>query len=296
MRDIDIHQIEIFLAVAKCRNISQAAQELYISQSAVSSRINKMEAELGARLFYRTNRGVSLTPKGEELYARLDIAYHRFRVSANEIFRSIHASGGVLRFGYLHRKDMALKAGRALKIFAERYPDTEIESEMFNFHELRDKLLCDELDLILSVSYDISAYPEFDRLDLCPFPAYFYVPATWKKQMDEGAGFSYLDGKTMVLEARTGYTPAENICSAYGFRPGGVRFVNSYILMQTLVAREECFALFGEFVADDINHGNIELIPAGCGNNASITAAWRHGRLSENGEKLLRILEETAGK
>ena len=85
MRDMDLRQIEIFIAVARQQNISRAAQDLYISQPAISNWIAKMEADCGEKLFYRTNRGVSLTPKGEEMYARLDIVYNRFRVSVAEI-------------------------------------------------------------------------------------------------------------------------------------------------------------------------------------------------------------------
>ena len=57
--------------MARQQNISRAAQDLYISQPAISNWIAKMEAGCGEKLFYRTNRGVSLTPKGEEMYARL---------------------------------------------------------------------------------------------------------------------------------------------------------------------------------------------------------------------------------
>ncbi|HAI67442.1 MAG TPA: LysR family transcriptional regulator, partial [Lachnospiraceae bacterium] len=44
----------IFYTVAKCRNISGAARELYISQPAISKAISKLEQSLGTTLFYRS--------------------------------------------------------------------------------------------------------------------------------------------------------------------------------------------------------------------------------------------------
>ena len=57
-----------FVAVADSESISAAARALYISQPAVSSEIAQLEDKLGTKLFFRTNRGVSLTPEGTLLY------------------------------------------------------------------------------------------------------------------------------------------------------------------------------------------------------------------------------------
>ena len=51
--------------VAKCGSISRAAQNLYISQSNLSTSIKTLETELGYAIFLRSNQGVSLTPEGK---------------------------------------------------------------------------------------------------------------------------------------------------------------------------------------------------------------------------------------
>ena len=53
------------LEVASCRSMSRAAQRLYVSQSAISQQIQKLEQELGSALFTRTVYGLELTPAGE---------------------------------------------------------------------------------------------------------------------------------------------------------------------------------------------------------------------------------------
>ncbi|RAZ90343.1 LysR family transcriptional regulator [Mesorhizobium hawassense] len=56
-----------FLAVARTRNVTRAAQEVNLAQSSVSDQIQALEAELGASLFTRSRQGLDLTPAGEAL-------------------------------------------------------------------------------------------------------------------------------------------------------------------------------------------------------------------------------------
>lgn len=79
--DLSTHDLRTFLAVAGTLSFSQAATQLHLSQSAVSSVVLRVEAAVDARLFQRTTRKVSLTPAGEqfaadavEVLARFDAA------------------------------------------------------------------------------------------------------------------------------------------------------------------------------------------------------------------------------
>jgi predicted ATPase/DNA-binding transcriptional LysR family regulator len=60
-------RLRAFAAVARTGSFSRAADELYVSQPAVSKHVASLEAELGARLFDRSRAGVTLTPAGESL-------------------------------------------------------------------------------------------------------------------------------------------------------------------------------------------------------------------------------------
>lgn len=61
-------QIEYFLEVAKCQSITKASETLYMSKTALSESIARMEKELGFKLFKRSNHGVELTESGEKFY------------------------------------------------------------------------------------------------------------------------------------------------------------------------------------------------------------------------------------
>ena len=66
--NIDIEFYKVFCVVADNGSFSKAAEKLYISQPAITQTIKKLEEQLGGKLFYRNNNGVSLTEEGKHLY------------------------------------------------------------------------------------------------------------------------------------------------------------------------------------------------------------------------------------
>lgn len=66
MRNLDIDLVRCFVAVADSRSFTAAAKRLYRSQSAISTRVQKLEALLGVNLFVRSSRQVELTAAGEQ--------------------------------------------------------------------------------------------------------------------------------------------------------------------------------------------------------------------------------------
>lgn len=86
---MDIRQLECFIAVAEELHFRRAGERLGLSQSALSERISALEHELGARLFFRTTRQVSLTQAGSEfvkdskrILADIDSSISNFRHTA----------------------------------------------------------------------------------------------------------------------------------------------------------------------------------------------------------------------
>lgn len=65
-------QLKYAITVARANSMNEAARTLFISQPSLSSAIKELEGEIGLELFRRTNRGIFLTPEGEEFigYAR----------------------------------------------------------------------------------------------------------------------------------------------------------------------------------------------------------------------------------
>src|ERR1700743_2829314 len=71
MSDLDLRDLDAFVAVARTRNFRRAALEQRVSVSSLSQRLRDMEDRLGVRLMNRTTRSVGLTEAGELLLARV---------------------------------------------------------------------------------------------------------------------------------------------------------------------------------------------------------------------------------
>lgn len=89
----------IFYTVAQTSNISRAAEELFISQPAISSSIKKLEQSMGTTLFLRNSRGVQLTEDGELLYQYVKSAFTSLETAEAQIKRRRELGVGHLRIG-----------------------------------------------------------------------------------------------------------------------------------------------------------------------------------------------------
>ena len=69
---MDLRQLEYFAAVARHRHFTRAAEELYVTQPALSQQVRRLEREIGLELLKRTSSGVELTPAGQELLTRAE--------------------------------------------------------------------------------------------------------------------------------------------------------------------------------------------------------------------------------
>ncbi|HXF16646.1 MAG TPA: LysR substrate-binding domain-containing protein [Burkholderiales bacterium] len=74
-----------FEAAARHLSFTRAAEELFLTQSAISRQIHALEERLGAKLFTRRNRGLALTEAGREMYRAADIALRTLHEAAERI-------------------------------------------------------------------------------------------------------------------------------------------------------------------------------------------------------------------
>ncbi|WP_320669897.1 LysR family transcriptional regulator [Patulibacter defluvii] len=69
---MELRQLQYFVAVARHRHVTRAAEALHVTQPALSQQIRRLEAELGVTLLHRTPKGVEPTAAGDELLARAE--------------------------------------------------------------------------------------------------------------------------------------------------------------------------------------------------------------------------------
>ena len=86
----------VFYETARHESFSTAAKELYISQSAISQCIHQLEADLGATLFVRSRRGVTLTNEGRMLFNKVESAMQSIEQGETLLARFHHLESGEL--------------------------------------------------------------------------------------------------------------------------------------------------------------------------------------------------------
>ena len=74
-----------FEAAARHLSFTKAAEELFVTQSAVSRQIQVLESRLGVALFLRRNRGLALTDAGEQMWRAVDGALRTLRQAVEQV-------------------------------------------------------------------------------------------------------------------------------------------------------------------------------------------------------------------
>lgn len=142
-------QMKYFTAVVDCNSFTQAAEQCYISQSAISQQIQSLEKELGVELIHRENRKFTLTAAGEYFYAHSksilglvdDLVHETKQLGADQELR--------LRIGYL-RCYSGQELYQAVAEFSKLYPEVAIDIVNGTHEELYDLLRFGGVDLVLN--------------------------------------------------------------------------------------------------------------------------------------------------
>lgn len=119
---MDTSSLRTFLSIAETGSFSTAAEQLYLTQSAISKRIQSLELELDTKLFDRVGRQTVLTPAGEVFYSRAQSILQELEDSHREIDNLKGEVAGTLHLGTSHHIGLH-RLPPALKKLNQKYPD-----------------------------------------------------------------------------------------------------------------------------------------------------------------------------
>ena len=123
---VNLELYRVFYTVAKCGSLTRAAQELYISQPAVSQAIKQLEGQLGTPLFNRTHRGMELSAAGKLIYGKVDEALALLDDAENTLLELKNNAVGTIRIGATDSIFAHLLADK-IAAYNEKYPQVKIE-------------------------------------------------------------------------------------------------------------------------------------------------------------------------
>ncbi len=248
---MDLHEQEYVLALAKHGSFKKAADELFIAQPTLSIFLNRLENNLGIRLFERIGKKLVLTYAGERYVRRArEILTTRDQWEA-ELDSLVTGSAGRIRLG-IHSRRSSYLLPQVMASFYQTYPETEIQLEENSSKELEQMLLNGELDLIIS---NHAFQPEL--LEIMPIYQDFMLlclpvghPAGQYAKEIPGCAYGWLDLKYLenerfILQKTTqsirGFSDHAFLCC--GIKPAKT-FIIENLETATQMAAEGCGVSF----------------------------------------------------
>ena len=147
MRNVTLRQMRVFAAVARHLSFTRAAQELHLTQPAVSQQVSLLEDEVGMPLFEQIGRKIRLAPAGMELLRYATQVTELLREAGETLAAMRGLKRGVLKLGAVSTAKYF--APTLLSAFAPAYPEVTIKFTVANREEIVKLLGANELDLVI---------------------------------------------------------------------------------------------------------------------------------------------------
>ena len=146
---MEVHQLRYFLAVAEHGGMRAAARACGVTQPSLSKQIQKLEEELGRRLFDRLPRGAALTAAGQSLRPRAEQILGGITRALDAVRADLDIGRGRLRVGAIPTLAPFALPG-AVTRFRRRFPDAELSITEDVTANLVEALAADRLDVATS--------------------------------------------------------------------------------------------------------------------------------------------------
>lgn len=160
---MDINAFLYFQTVAKYENMSKAAEELHITQPALSKSISMLEDYLGVELFDRNGRSIKLNRYGKFFLERTEIILREVEMAKADLANLVSPSYGEVSLGFMHT--LGLEVIPSLMMEAKRvFPHMRFQLTQSNSSDIMRKLIIGELDICLVSSLETSKEVHWEKL------------------------------------------------------------------------------------------------------------------------------------
>ncbi len=140
---MDTKYLAYILAIARKKNMTKAAEELFVSQSSLSQYLSKLESELGTPLFFRSKGSLSLTPAGQLYVAAAEEVLH----IKDHLYRNIQSidNRGHITIGITSQFALTMLT-EIIPPFKSSFPDVTLEISETNVPSLTKMILEENID------------------------------------------------------------------------------------------------------------------------------------------------------
>lgn len=199
--NINFELYRIFYTVANAKNITKAAEELMISQPAISKSIKNLEEQLGGQLFIRTKRGVILTDEGKEFYNYIKRAMEYIYNAESKFTDLINLNTGTIKIGISSTltKEFLIPY---LEEFHKKYPKIDIQIVTNISSELIPKLKTGLIDIIIFNIIEERFDKDIDIVECKQIEDCFVVNSSYKELLDKELSLNDLNNYPLILQSK----------------------------------------------------------------------------------------------
>lgn len=144
---MDIELVKTFIEVKNCRHFGKAAENLYLTQAAVSSRIRQLEQYFGVELFIRNRNNIQLTPAGERFVSHAEVMMQTLRMAKQDVALTQEQVTQISIAGTPNTWDTYIHDAIS-KIYATQ-PDVSLVAEILAREQITRQLLERSLDIAI---------------------------------------------------------------------------------------------------------------------------------------------------
>ena len=149
MKNATLRQLKVFEAVARLLSFSRAAEELHLTQPAVSTQVKKLQEHAGLPLFEQLGKKIHLTPAGVEMLHASRVIIAQFQQVEDTMTQFKGVSGGTLNVAVISAGDYFFP--KLLVQFAGLHPGVTLNFNVVNREELLQQLADNVTDLAIMV-------------------------------------------------------------------------------------------------------------------------------------------------
>ncbi|SMQ74230.1 LysR family transcriptional regulator [Agreia sp. VKM Ac-1783] len=245
---LSTHRLHLLNQFKLRGTVTQVAEALAYSPSAVSQQLAQLETEAGSRLFEPAGRGIRLTPQGEVLAAHAARILRLVEEAETDLASADQVRGEIKIATF---QTAALTLIPALLADLRRlHPELIVRFRVLQPDLAINALLAHDYDLVLGEEYEgqeLSLSPAVDRLDFLKDQMRAYCPSGLKS---DAANFEDLEGLPWVMEpsGKPARAWAESLCRQHGFEPL-VRFESDDLVVhQRLIATGHAVAILPDLI------------------------------------------------
>jgi DNA-binding transcriptional LysR family regulator len=156
---IETSQLQTLVTVTRAKSFSKAANDLGVTQSAISQSIKNLESKLEIKIFKRSGKNVVLTPEGERLYQFGSLFLSEMRETLDDLQSDKELMRGKVRIGTLTGIGKSWLAPEIV-IYAKENPDLRLSVSMGHQEELLRDFENNMLDILILPEDELPAHGE----------------------------------------------------------------------------------------------------------------------------------------